>query len=154
MNPKLFLLSATLLCVLPSVAKRGVTVIPAGGGENVQVPFADIGDIRFSGADMKITSPAGEVTNIPIASIDQMRFDMELLPTSVGETVLDDISILADHGIIRITSAAPIDIAVFSMQGSCIFRASGTAEETVDLTEVPAGVYIIKANKKTIKYIR
>ncbi|MEE1023076.1 MAG: T9SS type A sorting domain-containing protein [Muribaculaceae bacterium] len=43
---------------------------------------------------------------------------------------------------------------MFDMTGRRVISLNGVGSLSADMTPLPAGIYIIKANDKTIKYIR
>jgi len=66
---------------------------------------------------------------------------------------LDDLIISHSGGIVTISGAETIEYSVWDMSAAQVACGRGNQTVTIDFTALPAGVYIIKANNKTIKFI-
>lgn len=86
-------------------------------------------------------------------SVDDIaQITFELKSTSVANFTADDLSIKNEGGILTISGADTIVYGVWSVSGVSVM--SGTARDAVsiDFNSLQRGVYIIKANKTTLKY--
>ena len=48
----------------------------------------------------------------------------------------------------------PIHLDIFDLKGRVVVSLSGRGVVQTDTSSLPAGIYIIRANGKTVKYIR
>ncbi len=66
---------------------------------------------------------------------------------------LDDLLISHSGGIVTISGAETIDYSVWDMSVAQVACGRGNQTVSIDFNALSAGVYIIKANNKTIKFI-
>lgn len=143
-----------LTVTLPAAADKGVTVHMANG-EDVQLPFARIERIDFGGGAMHLKDTDGTVTDIPYASVTDIRFDLEIDPNSVTDATFESMTLGINRGLISISApdGTDVDLSIFSLSGQTVSSQRLKAPCTLDLNGLDKGVYIIKANDKTLKYI-
>lgn len=132
-------------------------VVTGTNGIQTKVAIPDISRITFDGDNMKIlTTTAGEQI-FAIADLDNMKFDV--VSSSIDDITADlgdDISIVTSGGVMTVnsTAGASVNVVVFSIKGSLITMQSGIGSVSVDFNTVTPGVYIVKANNKTVKFFR
>lgn len=151
-------LAALLLVGSPGIAylhaEKCLTVSLNTGGQAVQYKIDNLKKITFDNGIMKIDHTGG-MESIPVEDVDNMRFDMELSSTGSSEIFQNkNLFIKAANGKVLINSSAdtPIRVAVYDIQGHLVDKTERTGSCEVDFTSRRKGVYIIKANDKTIKY--
>lgn len=86
-----------------------------------------------------------EITNI-VFTIDST--------TDIAEQPFDDLAISHSDGIVTISGTGTIDFAVWNTSGALVTSGRGSDTVNVDLSAASAGIYIIKANNKTLKFIK
>lgn len=139
--------------VFAAVGQKPVTVIPLPGAEKKAYQLADVDKITFAGDRMQVHIASGEIDELPLAEIEKIVFDAEL-------EAVNDMS--ADVGALRLTVAdrvvsARVDdggvivLTLFDASGRALCRQAGKGSCSIDLKPYPAGVYILKANDKSIK---
>lgn len=132
-------------------------VVSANGGNSASVSLADISQITFVGDNMTITTLNGEDSVFKLADIESITFDLVTSSTDKITADLDnDLTIAVDGGIMSVTSTSdsPVNVAVYSINGTLVTLSNGHGNVSVDFNPMPAGIYIVKANNKTIKFIR
>lgn len=152
----LFLASVAVTCLaFPAGADN--LVITGSNGVQTKVAITDISRITFDGDNMKILTTSNGEQVFAIGDFNNMKFDV--VSSSIDDITADlgdDISIVSSGGVMTICSAAgaSVNVVVFSINGSLVMMQSGVGSVSVDFNTVTPGVYIIKANNKTIKFIR
>ncbi|MDO5333424.1 MAG: T9SS type A sorting domain-containing protein [bacterium] len=124
-------------------------------GNETKVDLATLSHIDFNANQMVVHATSGEHT-FSLADIDHMKFDMEMTGIETTEATLDDLNVAVENGLISVTSASgsAIAVAVYSIGGYTVAMEQGEGFVSVDLSQLPKGIYIVKANDKTIKFIR
>lgn len=105
----------------------------------------DLTEMNVSVADQAQTFNIDDIINITF-TIDST--------TDLAEQDLNDLKISYSSGIVIISGADNIEYSVWNMSGLKIDSGSGSQIVTVDLSCITAGVYIINANNKTVKFIK
>jgi hypothetical protein len=96
-------------------------------------------------------------TTIAVTDIEQITFDLQ---TSAVETVeaelSEDVTFAASNGVVTITNPTgnALNIAVYNLKGMPVYQRAGVSSDTIDFNAMSAGIYIIKANNKVIKFTR
>lgn len=153
-----FLCTMLLLVATSFVANADeyLVVQSANGGASQKFNVADITQISFSGNDMVVEQSSGSAT-IAVTDIEQITFDLQ---TSAVETVeaelSEDVTFAASNGVVTITNPTgnALNIAVYNLKGMPVYQRTGVSSDTIDFNAMSAGIYIIKANNKVIKFTR
>lgn len=151
----LFLASVAVTCLaFPAGADN--LVITGSNGVQTKVAITDISRITFDGDNMKILTTTNGEQVFAIGDFNNMKFDVVSSIDDITADLGDDISIVSSGGVMTISSAAggSVNVVVFSINGSLVTMQSGVGSVSVDFNTVTPGVYIVKANNKTIKFIR
>lgn len=101
--------------------------------------------ISTGGAEQAQTFNVDDIINI-VFTIDST--------TDLAEQELNGLKISHSAGIVTVYGAEDIDCSVWNMSGALVNSVKGNRHVTIDLTGVPSGVYIIKANNQTLKFIK
>lgn len=130
-------------------------VVTAAGGSQTGVSISDISRISFDGNRMIVTTSAGD-TPYELADIDKISFDLSTSALDDIEVPMDDITVSVSGGVLTVKASAdiPLDVAVYNLRGVLVSSQSGTEQISVDFNALASGVYIVKANDKTIKFTR
>jgi len=130
-------------------------VLYSPGGKS-EVPVTSINRISFDGNIMSIDSSEGN-TKVDVLTLDRVIFDIKA--SAVDNLVKDfdnGVTISARAGVINVSAEGdnPVTIAVYGINGAMLHNVVGQGSVTVDLNQLAPGVYIVKANDKTIKFTR
>lgn len=151
----LFLLAAT-----KALAGDPQLVFVNGDDENRIFRIADVGRVTF-GEDGLLLSSTPE-SEIPYASINKMIFDYEgeygqssisrpaMLPAGEGISV----TIIGHSMTISCPGEEKTDLRVFTTTGQLALSANGYTGDPLDISFLSPGVYIIKTNLSSAKFIK
>lgn len=157
-----------LHCVGRVAAAVGLMAMAAGtvhaadrliisGQQGLLSAFAlqDIGKLTFDGDKVTVSVTSGDRT-YSLGDIAQITFDFEVTSLDDAEATLDDIALTVSGGILCVGSPAggPVSVAVYSLSGFPVGAAEGIGSVAIDLNTLASGVYVVRANNKTIKLTR
>lgn len=133
-----------------------LSVISAADGSSQQFHIADVDKITFEGANMVVAHSGGTAT-IPLGDIEKLCFDLEydgIAP--VAADLGEGLRVAITDGILTATAAdtdAPLSLMAVDTAGMVrlMLNASGSLE--ADLRPLGPGMFIIKVNEKTIKFL-
>lgn len=146
------LLLALLLAVPLRAADNPVTLVVLTR-DNAKHMFvlADKPNVTFEGEDLVVTCVNSTTT---FALPDVIRFTYLYATDAVEELKADDTTVDFKDGMIVINQLkANATVAVYSVDGRLVrqFTACDSGSYSLDLGELPTGVYIIKADRVTYK---
>lgn len=146
------LLLALLLAVPLRAADNPVTLVVLTR-DNAKHMFvlADKPNVTFEGEDLVVTCVNSTTT---FALPDVIRFTYLYATDAVEELKADDTTVDFKDGMIVINQLkANATLAVYSVDGRLVrqFTARDSGSYSLDLGELPTGVYIIKADRVTYK---
>ena len=156
MKPKTFLTIIVLILALfnSESAQAQRLVVWQKDGSKVSYDLDEVPMTTFTTTDLVITTKTATI-NYPLSTIH--RYTYEGLPSSVTNATADGISISHDGNNIIIKGlASGKTAAVHSMDGIRLWanRANGSDRLVLSLSQLPAGVYIIKADNITYKFTK
>lgn len=131
-------------------------VLNASNGTKTEVLVKSISNISFSGSNMRFTTDQGPM-QFDVLKLDNITFDLE---ANAGETinrVFDDgVSITVCGCAIDVTSgnSDSVKVSVYNISGVCVMQGEGVGNVSLDLNSLTQGIYIVRANNKTVKFIR
>lgn len=130
-------------------------VVNGADGSKKEHGLADISKIKFAGDSMVVTTSAGEAA-YQLSSIAKLTFDLVTTADAEIQASLNDVNVTVAGGVLTVTSTdnAPVDMRVYNIQGVAVATVKGEGSALVDLNSLAKGVYIVKANNKTIKITR
>lgn len=145
------------LCAGAKAEGGAPTMTITGSFDPVTIEVADISRITFDGTKMVIGKAGGNV-ELDIADVTNMTFDGEFLAEeSVEAEFGDEFQVRFDGGVmsLSVTYGKAVDMALYNVNGQWLAGQPGiTGEWSMSLTDLKAGVYIIRINNKTFKIIR
>lgn len=151
-------MATVLLCAATaSWAQADDKVVVTGtDGNPAQISIADISQITFDGKTMTIATASAGNKDFQITAVDFITFDLSASSIDDIVTPLDDITVSSQSGVLTVSAAAdvPLTLNVYNLKGILVSSQTGSQSLSVDFNALPAGVYIVKANNKTIKYTR
>lgn len=155
------MLAAMLMatCSIGAFADSRVVVLPkAEDAEKAYVDLTVDTKVRFSATGMEVVN--GEnVSAFPFTDYSKLSFE-----TGISSGVKD---LLANKGALKlrqnpVESILQLDgytgnattLAVFSISGAQALKVDAWSGQSVDVSSLPAGVYLISVNKQSIKFIK
>lgn len=117
--------------------------------------LTDMQKITFRGDSIVVATAAGTAMH-HMGDVTKMHFDVE---TGVADNLkadLDNVSITVAGGVLTVNAAngVMVNVTVFSMAGRNMASMQGIASASVDFNGYAPGVYVVKANGKTITFVR
>lgn len=130
-------------------------VITALDGNVSKINIADINRITFDGAEMTVATANGNSV-FNVADVDNIAFDLSTSAADEISARLDDIEVKVSGGVLTVSGPQGklLSVSVYNLKGIPVNQNAGTESVSVDFNAMPAGIYIVKANDKTIKFIR
>lgn len=147
-----------ILCMalmLAASAQATVLTVKHSTDQTTQVDIKKINKIKFTDGMMNIMHTEG-TEQIALGDIDQLRFDFVASSIKDIAADIDDLKISVVAGLITVTAPpeTAIRLMAYNLKGYKVASAAGVGAVDLDLTPFPTGIYIVKANDKTIKFIR
>lgn len=101
---------------------------------------------------MIVTTDNSGNSEFEIEDIANIIFTIDSSVDCIGAD-FDDLNISNNGGIVTITATGTIQYSVWNLSGNHVAGGQAGESVTIDFTSRAAGVYIIKANNKTVKFI-
>lgn len=146
-----------LACLTMTAANPTPAIVIKGSTGESAYEINKVKNITFEGTTMKVDT--GEATtSYDVLSLSGITFDFSGIPSGIDGISVggDEVTLSMNGGVL--TATAPdgiaVNLAVYSINGVTVRKASAMAQVDIDLNELPKGVYIIKANNKTFSYMR
>ena len=151
----LFLLALLVLAVPLRAADDPVTLVVLTR-DNAQHMFvlADKPEVTFEGNDLVVTCVNSTTT---FALPDVIRFTYLNATNAVEEITNDETQVNFKDGMIVVNGLkANSSVAVYSVDGRLVrqLKAREGGNYRLDLSELPTGVYIVKADRVTYKIVK
>ena len=148
---KKFILSLTLMVAsLAAWAETGFYVVDYQGN-CVGYAFLSEPSWTFEGDNLVITTVEGSV-EYPMDGVAQIVFN-DIVPTGLKEFQVDEMIRFVNGGVELAGFAANTVVSVYNLQGQQVatYRTGEAGSLNLSLDGLDQGIYIIKANKSTIK---
>lgn len=140
-------------------AQTGVQVQFINGSTAQNYAVDNTGKLYFSGDNLlvKTSSTATDVT-IPISIIQKVIFtDTALATNEVGSNV-SQFSLYPNPSSDFIKIKSPknekLNVQIFSTTGQLVLKGNFASEQTIDVSRLSTGFYLVQANGSTIKFIK
>ena len=92
--------------------------------------------------------------NFVLNKVSQIFWDNEI-PTSINQSVEDKVNFRVSDDKLYISGTNSAEICIYSMKGNLCAKVEVTdSEQVVDITELSAGTYLVKAEDFTFKFIK
>ena len=131
-------------------------IVVSGLEGSQAISIADISQITFNGDVMTVTTVNGPV-DYRLSDVDNITFDLATSAVDEIEASLaEDVNLNVSGGVLTVTAPAevPLLVAVYNLKGILVATQAGYESVSVDFNNMLPGVYIVKANGKTIKFTR
>lgn len=104
---------------------------------------------------MNVATADGGSQAFDVNALSNITFDLSATGgvEKVTANLDDDLTVEALNGHLTFTaiSAGSIDVKVYTTAGALTMAAAGEGSVSVDLTTLAKGVYLVRANNKTLK---
>lgn len=122
---------------------------------SVEYKLTDLQKITFSGDSINLVS-ADRTDAHHMDQVSKMHFDLSSSVSDNLQTRLGDVQVTVSGGVLTVTAAddAQVNLAVFSMSGRQVASVQAPGSASVNFNGYAPGVYVVKANGKTIKFVR
>ncbi len=149
---KKFLLSLTLMLAMVTVwAEDGFYVVTTSGDRTYYL-FEDQPVLTYEGDNLVITC-LGDAVIYPMSDLDRMQFVEDQPSTKLTEIKNAELVRFAGDGVELSGFAAYTTVTIYNLQGQQIgaYSTDGSGSLNISLADREQGIYIIKANKSTLK---
>lgn len=158
MKTKIFI--TLLLCgctaAMSATAEEAVMVVRGNTGNQEAIKLSTGTRIKFS-TDMTTMNIQSGETDTPITvAIDDITSITFTLNSSIDTPAADvgGLRVSSQGSAVTITGAAAIEYLAADMKGCVLFAGRASERITLDFDNAPTGVYIIRANSTTFKFIK
>lgn len=148
---KIYTLLLFLVFCLPGMAQQ---ILIEKGGNTETVEFENLDKITFSGTTVKILQTNGTETSASMGEIERIHFSNYSSIDEIGvqkENIFNYIS----NDCIEINSNAGDIVRIYNIIGNqlmCVRQKS--ANGIISIADLPQGIYIIKINDQTAKFVK
>lgn len=150
---KLLLATIAVLAAAPVFGQD--LIVSKTDGSQESIDLENLHKISFREGKMLATSNGGaSMSTYTLSTISMMQFTNS---TDVDAVEIMDgrISYSAAAGVAYVTGSAGQVLSVYNLSGSAVLNQPiGSDSESVDLTGLQKGVYLLKLGSKTIKIVR
>jgi hypothetical protein len=127
-------------------------IVTLKNGAQTAFFLKDKPQVKFEGTDLKVTSDAGNAT---FALADVLRFTYDKKdPSGINETVIDPTGVSFKDDILVISQLkANATVSIYALDGKLLRQLTAQRSGTyrLNLSELPAGLYLVKADNITYK---
>lgn len=144
-------------CIANASADTDKLVVTTKDGNQIQLHMTDVGRVSFGDNILNIHMADGTKRTLSLSAVDNLAFDLKV-PTGIEKLekdLGDDVAVKIADGVVTLTqqSGAALDVAVYGINGTLCYVACNRDCVEIDFNALAKGVYIIRANGKTIKYV-
>ena len=136
-------------------AGKRVMVVTTASGQVSKIDVSTSTHILLAdgGKQMVVTEDGSDQNQIyDVRDISNITFTIDSA-SGLTEKTVDNLAISYSDGIVTIASSDALKYAAWNMAGGLVLSGHGANVATLDFTAQPAGVYIIKVNNTTVKFI-
>ena len=148
----LLLLLLTAMSVGMYADQLETLVVTLKDGSQTTFFLKDKPQVTFEGTDLKVTSDVGDAA---FALADVLRFTYEKKdPSGINETVVDPTGVAFQDDVLVISQLkANAVVAIYALDGKLLrqLKAHRSGTYRISLSELPAGLYLVKADNVTCK---
>lgn len=127
-------------------------IVTLKNGSQTAFFLKDKPQVKFEGTDLKVTSDVGDAT---FALADVLRFTYEKKnPSGIDEIVVDPTGVAFQDDVLMISQMkANAIVAIYALDGRLLrqLKAHRSGTYRLNLSELPAGLYLVKADNTTYK---
>jgi len=112
--------------------------------------YDDLHRITFADGNVVVATHSGDVSTFPIADISRMSFEA---PATGIQTARQNSGIAFDGQNLSLDGTAG-RVEVFTPSGAVALRANAADGQSINLSQLPRGIYVVKAGGKATKIIK
>ncbi len=152
---KTILLAAIMAMAVPPGlrADKGIVILRSDG-EKTGYSFDKLQQITFANGQM-MCQLQDATEAVSLVDIEEITFgEVGITGTEIVKDLSDGLSLTVADGIVTVSIAdnAPLSVIACDINGRVLFSTETDGSTRIDLRREPAGIYIIKANNKLIKF--
>ena len=132
-------------------------VVQNQDGTAVETALDEIRTLQFQQDGFRLNGWDGQpMSSYSFSKVRKIVFSNT--STGVGE-VVSDVPVLkakVKDRLLKVegwNAGTPAALAVYSVSGTCAYRAASWNGEEINLSGLPVGVYLLKVNQETLKFI-
>jgi hypothetical protein len=151
MKKTLILLFFAIVATLPVTAQH--MMVEKNGLENEIITLDNLKEITFNGTTINIEQTDGTISSTSMEDISRIYFgDFSSIDNiGVKEKLIEYIS----YDEIAINCPAGTTVTIYSVTGAQIVKTRMDADGgEISIAGIPQGIYIVKANDRTAKFVR
>lgn len=154
-NIPVILLFAGCMIHAPLRADNTKIVVNSATGESTAIDLTTATRITFSADQSKMTvgTADGAAQSFNIDDISTIVFTIDSA-VDTPSTEIGGLTIASEGAIVTIAGAADIEYLAADTSGRVCFSGKGREHVKLDFGPLPAGIYIIRANSSTFKFIK
>jgi hypothetical protein len=151
-------LSIPLALMISGSASAEIGKLVVNGANGSKTPYAITGQTRLTvgPGTITITDSQSAPVEIAIAEIEKITFDFSTSSIEDVASELGDGVAIEVHGpVVRIipSGGTPVSYGAYSVNGLTVTTGTAAAPVEIDFSTYSPGLYIIRANNKTVKYV-
>lgn len=151
---KKILLSLLTVAAFTASATAQDLVIKGKDGSSIDLNLTDLRKITFSAGNMVTRYSDGTYSEYALSTIGRLAFE-ETTGMSAIEIMDGHLAYSAQTGTALVTNSEGEVLIVYSISGKIALQKKITSEqETVDLSGLSNGIYLLKLNGVTIKIVK
>ena len=148
---KLYTLLLLFILAVPAMAQQ-MLIEKSGNTETIE--FSNLDKITFNGTTVNIKQSNGTTSQVTMGEIDRITFSNYTNIDNLESCTNALFNYISSDEIAVNCSAGEI-IRIYDVIGSQIICVRQNADNaTISIAQLPKGIYIIKANDRTAKFIK
>ena len=154
---KIVLLISSIVCAIATFLARADAekmILTTSDGANA-FEVNTLTKISFNDNQLTVITPEGS-QSFNVLDVESIAFDLSGgVDDVLAKDFEDGVGLALSNGSLTVTaSGEDITVAIYSVKGALVNRHVGHGSLTIDLTRLAAGVYSVKANNKTLKFVK
>lgn len=157
---KLFLATACMLCLGAGSLSANVMQVHFNGQDPMhETELGLIDKVTFSGTGFTILLNDQSTENFTYGNVKKITFtvpagNVETQLVEASELLVSPNPVGATLNVKGFNATEPAQLAIYSVAGGEVLRVNGWNGESIDVAHLAAGIYILKINNQTIKFIK
>lgn len=155
MKKLLFIITAILL-TLPSLAQENnLSIVIEKEGTSQEIAFDQLQRITFSGTTVNMFTKDGSTVSNDMYDIYRIGFNETSTNISSNTQEGDNLLGYISNEAIVINSLAGTTIEIYNVNGNHISSTRLKSDnETISIASLPKGIYLVRTNCKTAKFLK
>lgn len=142
-----------------SLSAQTTVEVNYSDGSQQSYNVTEAGKLYFDDINLLINTDGTSLTSIPYATVSSITLAQQTLAT--GEVKVDKESIMLypnpATNFIKINNknkTGLVQVQIYSASGELVKQGKYPTNSEINISDLPAGVYIVKANENTLKLIK